>query len=307
MKIDLLSAPAMVTWQLTKDCNLACVHCCTDSAPGRALPDELSGAESELLARQIIDAQIPYVMLVGGEPTIVPWFWSVAEQLGRAGVYLKIETNGQTLSAVDCARLSRLPIRSVQISLDGATQAVYGKMRPGGSLEKAVLACQNVRQAALPLEVTFAPTKLNLHEAEAVIDRALRLGAFRFNTGKLMRLGTAVKLWDRLNPSPEEHEKFYRMLCRKEEELKGKLELLFRPFSLEEELAARKAEPSATLLVLPNGKVQLSGPLKELVADLKTQTLGQAWEAYRAAWKQADLPASPSGADPSRKLDGAVV
>jgi len=37
MRIDHLS-DGMVTWQLTRDCNLACLHCCTDSAPGRALP-----------------------------------------------------------------------------------------------------------------------------------------------------------------------------------------------------------------------------------------------------------------------------
>jgi MoaA/NifB/PqqE/SkfB family radical SAM enzyme len=295
MKIDLLSAPAMVTWQLTQDCNLACVHCCTDSAPGRKAPGELSADQAQLLARQMIELQIPYVMLVGGEPTIVPWFWDVAEQLGRAGTFLKIETNGQTLSAADCARLARLPIRSIQISLDGASQQVYGKMRPGGSLDKALVACQHVRRTGLPLEITFAPTLLNLHEAEAVIGLSAQLGAFRFNTGKLMHLGTAVKLWDRLNPSQEDYEKFYRLLVAKEAELAGRLELLFRPFSLEEELAARKSEPSATLLINPSGKVQMSGPLKQVVADLRAQTLAQAWDAYRAAWKQTDLPAAPKG------------
>lgn len=308
MKIDVLSAPAMVTWQLTQDCNLACVHCCTDSAPGRKAPGELSGAEAEVLARQIVEAQVPYVMLVGGEPTIQSWFWDVAEQLGRAGVFLKIETNGQTLSAQDCARLAKLPIRSVQISLDGATQAVYGKMRPGGSLEKAVRACRLVVEAGLPLEVTFAPTRLNLHEAQAVIDLAVSLRAFRFNTGRLMKLGTAAKLWERLEPSEKDYAGFYSMLCRKEEELKGRLELLFRPFSVQEELAARKSEPSGTLLIAPSGRVQLTGPLKRFVADLRTQTLSEAWNAYRAACRQhSDLPVAPEGAALSNRMDGAVV
>jgi MoaA/NifB/PqqE/SkfB family radical SAM enzyme len=45
-RIDSLAAPLLVTWQLTRDCDLACLHCCTDSAPGKRLPDELGREES---------------------------------------------------------------------------------------------------------------------------------------------------------------------------------------------------------------------------------------------------------------------
>ena len=76
-------------------------------------------------------------------------------------------------------RLARLPIRSIQISLDGDTQEVYGRQRPGASLAKTHAACRAVRKAGLPLEVTFAPTQINIHEIEAVIERARCLGAFR--------------------------------------------------------------------------------------------------------------------------------
>ena len=40
-RIDSLQAPLFVSWQLTRDCDLCCLHCCTDSAPGKRLPDEL--------------------------------------------------------------------------------------------------------------------------------------------------------------------------------------------------------------------------------------------------------------------------
>ena len=277
MKIDLLSAPAMVTWQLTQDCNLACLHCCTDSAPGRKAANELSRDEALKIADQLTD--MPYVMIVGGEPTIVPWFWDVCERL--SSVFLKIETNGQTLTRQDCARLAKQQIRSVQISIDGATQETYAKMRPGASLARTLESCRFVVEAGLPLEITFAPAKFNLHEAEAVIDLARELGAFRFNTGRLMKLGTASKLWDRLEPSEAEYEKFYSMLCRREG---AKPELLFRPFSIEEDL--RRTEPSGTLLINPSGLVQLWGPLKQVVADLRAQTVQQAWDAYRASWRE---------------------
>lgn len=278
MKIDAYSAPLMVSWQLTKDCNLACLHCCTDSAPGRALPGELTRDEAFRLADQIVEAGVPYVMLCGGEPTIVPWFYDVAGRLADGGVLLKIETNGQ--NGLDLARLRGL--RSVQISLDGATQETYAKMRPGGSLEKALATARSVQPF---LEVTFAPTRLNLHEASAVMDLALSLRAFRFNTGKLMRLGTAAKLWARLEPTIGEYEQFLRLLERREKELAGRLELCFRPFSLDEELETRRSEPSGTMLVLPDGKVKTFAALDAVCADLKKDPLLAAWRAYRASWK----------------------
>ena len=90
------------------------------------------------------------------------------KRLGRAGIDLKIETNGQQLRRRDRARGSpRLPIRSIQVSLDGDTQEVYERQRPGASLAKAHAACRAVRDAGLPLEVTFAPTRINIHEARS--------------------------------------------------------------------------------------------------------------------------------------------
>lgn len=285
MKIASLAAPAMITWQLTRDCDLACLHCCTDSAPGRGLPGELTAPESRRLCEQIVEANVPYVMVVGGEPTIVPHFFEVAETLGQAGVWLKIETNGQRFGDTEAERLSRLPIRSIQISIDGATEETYRKQRPGGSLEKALNACRSVKKCGMPLEITFAPTRLNIHEAERVIDLASELGAFRFNTGRLMRLGTAARLWDRLDLVEPEWENFYSLLERLEQRLAPRLELCFRPFSLEQEFASRLLEPSGTLLVLPDGRVKVAAPLPYIAGDLKTQTLGEAWEAYRAAWE----------------------
>ena len=219
-KIDQLRAPLLVTWQLTRNCDLACVHCCTDSAPGKRLPGELDAGEAMHLAREIIVNHVPYVMLCGGEPLVVPHFLDVAEALGAAGVQLKIETNGQQFDAKIAERLARLPVRSVQISLDADSEEVYRRQRPGGSLAKAHAACEAARAVSLPLEITFAPTRLNIDEIEAVIERARTFGAFRFNTGKLMRIGTAARLWNKLEPSDEQYRRMLDVLQRQAKRLK---------------------------------------------------------------------------------------
>ena len=295
-RIDALKAPLLLSWQMTRDCNLACLHCCTDSAPGKALADELVAAEALRVAREIVRAEVPYVMLCGGEPLIVPHFFAVAEILGRAGVQLKIETNGLELDATAAARLARLPIRSVQVSLDGDSQATYGRQRPGGRLETAHAACRAVRDAGLPLEITFAPTRLNIHEAEAVIERARSFGAFRFNTGKLMRIGTAARLWHKLAPSPAQYCRFKALLDAKARSVVGGMSLCYAPFAVEESLRDFMAQPPATLLLLPNGTVKVAAALPHICADLRRQSLAQAWDAYRRAWKDPAFAAALSRA-----------
>ena len=305
-RIDGLRAPLFVSWQLTRDCDLCCLHCCTESAPGKRLPDELDAGEAMAVAGEIVRNHVPYVMLCGGEPLVVPHFLAIAEFLGNAGVDLKIETNGQLFDARMAERLAALPIRSIQISLDGDTEAVYQAQRPGASLAKTHAAARAVRAAGLPLEVTFAPTRLNIHEAPAVIARARALGAFRFNTGRLMRIGTAAKLWDRLEPSADDYGAFRRLLDREAAAGDGALELCYEPFTLEEALQGSLREPPATLLVLPNGWVKVAAPLPQICADLRRDSLHDAWLKYCIAWRDGGIidAARAAVVDPTRHAEG---
>jgi MoaA/NifB/PqqE/SkfB family radical SAM enzyme len=293
-RIDSLAAPLLVTWQLTRDCDLACLHCCTESAPGKRLKDELTREEAVRVAGDIAAAGVPYVMLAGGEPLVCPHFWDVAEVLGEAGVSLKIETNGQKVDRAVAERLARLPIRSVQVSLDGDTETTYARQRPGGTLARAHAGCEALVAAGLPLEITFAPTRFNIREAGAVIERARRLGAFRFNTGRLMRIGTAARHWGKVAPDEPDYASFRALLDA--ESSRGGMELLYEPFTLQEALRSSLAEPPATLLVLPNGRVKVSAALPQICADLRTGTLVQAWDDYRAAWRGSTMALAVRGA-----------
>jgi MoaA/NifB/PqqE/SkfB family radical SAM enzyme len=299
-RIDALRAPLLVSWQLTRDCDLACLHCCTESAPGKRLADELSAEEAMRLVADIVGNEVPYVMLCGGEPLVVPHFFEIAEALGAAGVQLKIETNGQRFDEAVAARLARLPVRSIQISLDGDTQDVYERQRPGGSLAKAHAACRTARAAGLPLEITFAPSRINMEQAEAVIGRARELGAFRFNSGRLMRVGTAARHWSRLAPDSRSWSEFRELLAR--EAADSEMEICCEPFSLDEALRQSLDEPPATLLVLPNGWVKVAAALPHACADLRRCSLQEAWRAYRRAWREAavEQAARDAIADESR-------
>ncbi|HYH40723.1 MAG TPA: hypothetical protein VD867_01970, partial [Burkholderiales bacterium] len=49
--------------------------------------------------------------------------------------------------------------------------------------------------------------------------------------------------------------------------------------------------PQAMLLVVPNGKVKLLNALPFAPADLKRDSLEQAWDAYREAWRSPGVRA----------------
>jgi hypothetical protein len=46
----------------------------------------------------------------------------------------------------------------------------------------------------------------------------------------------------------------------------------------------RRDSPQAMLLIVPNGKVKLLNALPFAPADLRHDSLAQAWQAYRNAW-----------------------
>ncbi len=290
--IETLRAPLFVSWQLTRDCDLACLHCCTDSAPGKHLPDELTADEALALADDIIRNDVPYVMLCGGEPLRASHCLAVAERLGQAGVSLKIETNGQLFDQTTADRLARLPIRSIQISLDGDTQDIYGAQRPGASLARTHAACEAVRRAGLPLEVTFAPTRLNIHQIEAVIERARTLGAFRFNTGKLMRIGRAAKLWQKIEPDAAQYEAFRAVLRRLSPIGDSGMQIWCEPFTIEAGLRESLVAPPATMLILPNGWVKVVAACGQICGDMRQLTLTEAWDAYCGAWQNETVLAA---------------
>ena len=74
-----LGAPLYVAWQVTNECNLACLHCIEESGPGKAFRDELDEEQIFNILKQFMDHQIPYLSFSGGEPMVHPLFFKMVE------------------------------------------------------------------------------------------------------------------------------------------------------------------------------------------------------------------------------------
>lgn len=282
-------APLFLAWQITNRCRCRCLHCCEESGPDKAWPDELDRAEALRLARDTVALGVPYAAFGGGEPLSCPHVWEVFETLVGGGVGLKVETDGTLIDEAAADRLRDLHAGCVQISVEGATAAVHDRVRPGGDFRAAVKAMERLAARGIAPEFVFVPTRHNLGEAVSAFDLAVKVGARAFVTGPMMRLGRAAAAWEGLAPSERDWARAVEALKERSAAHGGKVALSVYPWDILTELSTRLESPQAMLLVVPNGKVKLLNALPFAPADLRRQSLAEAWEAYKAAWRSPEV------------------
>jgi MoaA/NifB/PqqE/SkfB family radical SAM enzyme len=279
-----LGAPLYIAWQLTNECNLACLHCIEESGPGKAFPDEMSAAQIFGIVDQLSAHEVPYLSLSGGEPMLHPLFFDLVAKVCAGGGQLKIETNGHYLDDDSCARLGALGVKAVQVSLDGASRATFNRMRVRGDFDVAVAGVRSLHSAGVAIEINFSPTCFNVHEIGAAVDLAYELGACSFYSGRTMFTGNAVKTWRKMAPSEAQYGTFFGVLHEKAEQYRGRMRVHFHEAGLLEELRHRLRHPAALLIVLPNGLVKLINALPFICGDLRRQSLSAVWSNFQRSW-----------------------
>ena len=131
-RIDALRAPLLVSWQLTRDCDLCCLHCCTESAPGKRMPDELDADEAmQLVARHHCATRCPTSCCAAASR----WSCRISSRSPRRWATPACSSRSKPTASASTPRwpqrLARLPIRSIQISLDGDTEETYQRPAAG--------------------------------------------------------------------------------------------------------------------------------------------------------------------------------
>ena len=284
-----LGAPLYVAWQLTNECNLACLHCIEESGPGKAFRDELNRTQIFDILGQLSAKDVPYLSLSGGEPMLHPLFFDMVERVCAEGSQLKIETNGHFLDADTSRRFKALGVKAVQVSLDGATRETFNRMRVRGDFDRAVAGIRTLRDNDVPIEINYSPTRFNVHEIGAAVDLAYELGAYSFYTGRTMYTGNAVKTWSKLTPTEEQYEVLFAEIYRKVDEYQGRMRVHFHEMGLLDELRYRLHNPAALLIVLPNGLVKLINALPFVCGDLRHESLIDIWANFQRAWRDPQV------------------
>ena len=159
----------ITVWNITRTCNLRCVHCYSDSN-ALAYPGELTWEEMEQVVSDLSAYQVPSLLLSGGEPLVHPRFFDLVDTASAANLKLTISTNGTLITPEKAARLKAAKVSYVGISLDGIGAIHDEFRRKEGAFDAAVRgfrACHEVEQKT-GLRLTL--TRHNVENIEQILD-----------------------------------------------------------------------------------------------------------------------------------------
>lgn len=179
----LIAAPRTVTIEITTRCNLACVMC------PHGLPDGMQTKRDAPVA--LVDAILRAAPTLAeihptgvGEPMMADGFWRIVDALaGKQRPALVFHTNGVLLTERNVARLARVPVSRVNVSVDAADAATYRRVR-GADMRKttdgiARLVAALADKPPLPhhrVAMSMVLMRETIAEAEAFVRLAHDLG-----------------------------------------------------------------------------------------------------------------------------------
>ena len=158
----------IVVWNITRACNLKCVHCYNDSST--KADDELSTAEAKAVLDDLSDFGVPSVLFSGGEPLMRPDLFELTGYAAEKGLRTVISTNGTLITKNVAKQIKQNKVSYVGISLDGIGK-INDKFRGvAGAFDKAAEGIKNCQDAGVRIGLRLTLTKRNVRDLERLFD-----------------------------------------------------------------------------------------------------------------------------------------
>jgi len=128
----------IVVWNLTRTCNLRCVHCYTNSEALK-YPNELTTEQAKAVLDDLAEFKVPAVLFSGGEPLVRPDLFELAAYARQRDLHVVASTNGTLIDRAVAERFKQLEFAYIGISLDSAIPAVHDEFRGmAGAFERTM-------------------------------------------------------------------------------------------------------------------------------------------------------------------------
>jgi heme b synthase len=186
----------LVAWEITRNCNLSCVHCRASATMG-PYEGELDTAACLNLLDQIKEVGDPIIILTGGEPLLRPDIFEIARYGTDKGLRMVMAPNGTLLTGEIARKLVDAGIQRISISLDGATKESHDRFRGvEGAYEGALQGIQHAKEAGIEFQINTTITQTNLHEIQDIQNLAADLGAVAHHIFLLVPTGRGKYIVD---------------------------------------------------------------------------------------------------------------
>ena len=181
----------IVAWEVTRSCNLNCVHCRASSQFG-PYPQELNTIEAKKALDQIREVGQPIIILTGGEPLLRKDIFTLADYGTKKGLKMVMGTNGTLITPDITKKIQDSGIKRVSISLDGSTRESHDAFRQvDGAFDRAIKGIAYLKERGIEFQINTTITKSNLFELEDIFELVVRLGAIAHHIFLLVPTGRA--------------------------------------------------------------------------------------------------------------------
>ncbi|MBR9980952.1 MAG: 12,18-didecarboxysiroheme deacetylase [Desulfatitalea sp.] len=159
----------VVVWNVTRACNLKCVHCYAHATDSGAA-DELSHAEGRRLIDDLASYGVPVLLFSGGEPLVRKDLPDLAAYAVEKGMRAVISTNGTLINPAMAKTLKQIGLSYVGISLDGLKPVNDHFRGVPGAFDKAIAAIRNCQAEGIKVGLRFTMNKRNVQEIDGIFD-----------------------------------------------------------------------------------------------------------------------------------------
>ncbi|EJZ85848.1 TIGR04053 family radical SAM/SPASM domain-containing protein [Winkia sp. UMB3158] len=203
---DLTKKPFIAIWEVTRACALVCKHCRAEAQP-HAAPGQLSTEQGKNLLEQLAayDKPRPLVVFTGGDCFERKDLVELVQYGTDLGLSVSISPSVTPLFTRE--RLQALRDaggKAMSVSMDGATPETHDAFRGiTGTFEKTVEATRRINEVGFRLQINSTLTRGNIHEAPAMLAKAIELEAFMWYVFFLVPTGRGSQL-NMLSPAERE-------------------------------------------------------------------------------------------------------
>jgi AdoMet-dependent heme synthase len=215
--------PRLIFWELTKGCNLRCIHC-RASATELSSPDDLSTSAAKAIIDQIAEVSNPILVLSGGEPLFRKDILELARYGTDKGLRVALATNGTLVTKQVARKIFDAGVKRVAISLDGADAITHDTFRGiPGAFDAAIIGFRNLKDLGMSVQINTTIARHNAHQLPDVLALAKSIGADALHTFLLVPVGCGVDIASEQMVPPEEYEKMLNWFY--DQSLTGGIEL----------------------------------------------------------------------------------
>jgi len=218
--------PRWIAWEITRRCNLRCIHCRSASETVVKEHPDFSTEEAFRVLEDIASYAKPVVVLSGGEPLLRTDMFDIAQKGTELGLRMCLATNGTLIDDDRCRRIKESGIKIVSLSLDGSTAEIHDDFRKQkGAFEGTIKAAELFRKHGIEFIINSSFTKRNQKEIPKVYKLAKELGATAWYMFMIVPTGRGEEIMSELI-SKEDYEKILEWHYHMEKDEK---DILVRP------------------------------------------------------------------------------